>query len=93
MPPKNSTEQTPAQRLQAFKKAAPGNKKCFVCSVSLATDVCMDFGTFVCQICGGLHRGFGHKIKSISLSEWGSKDVEGIESLGGNDRLARIWLF
>mmetsp|Transcript_43727 Transcript_43727/g.79817 ORF Transcript_43727/g.79817 Transcript_43727/m.79817 type:complete len:516 (-) Transcript_43727:78-1625(-) len=90
MAPK-AVELTPVQRLRAFQKSGPANKKCFVCA-EIALDVCMDFGTFLCQKCAGIHRSFGHKIKSISLSEWSLRDVEGIEGLGGNARLASIWL-
>lgn len=53
--------------------------------------MCLDFQTFVCQQCSGLHRGFGHKIKSISLSEWSLAEVAKIEE-GGNEKAALMWL-
>lgn len=55
------------------------------------TYICLDFKTFVCQTCSGVHREFGHKIKGISLSEWTPFEVQDIES-GGNEIAAQCWL-
>lgn len=77
-------------RIRAFQKSVQANKRCANCTERGPTYVCLDFQTFVCQTCSGLHREFGHKIKSISFSEWTVTDVELLEA-GGNERAAQSW--
>lgn len=79
------------ERLRAFQRSNQANKRCANCPERGPTYICLDFQTFVCQTCSGLHREFGHKIKSISLSEWTSFEVEHLEA-GGNERAALMWM-
>eukprot|EP00930_Biecheleria_cincta_P033986 TRINITY_DN2351_c0_g1_i2.p1 TRINITY_DN2351_c0_g1~~TRINITY_DN2351_c0_g1_i2.p1 ORF type:complete len:556 (+),score=111.99 TRINITY_DN2351_c0_g1_i2:90-1757(+) len=79
-------------RLRAFQRSNQANKRCANCTERGPTYVCLDFQIFVCQQCSGLHREFGHKIKSISLSEWSLAEVARIEQ-GGNEKAAAMWLY
>lgn len=79
------------ERIRTFQRKDQVNKKCADCTELGPTYVCLDYKTFVCQTCSGIHREFGHKIKSISLSEWSVMEVESIET-GGNRRAAAKWL-
>eukprot|EP00960_Hanusia_phi_P006018 173472-Hanusia_phi.AAC.2 len=40
------------------------------------TTICMDYGTFVCTSCAGIHREFQHKTKTISMSNWTLEEVD-----------------
>lgn len=44
----------------------------------------MDFNTFVCTACSGIHREFSHRIKSISLATFTDEEVEGVKKGGNN---------
>eukprot|EP00929_Paragymnodinium_shiwhaense_P010079 TRINITY_DN114568_c0_g1_i1.p1 TRINITY_DN114568_c0_g1~~TRINITY_DN114568_c0_g1_i1.p1 ORF type:complete len:720 (-),score=133.37 TRINITY_DN114568_c0_g1_i1:191-2350(-) len=83
--------ETPLSRLRAIQRGTPANKKCANCRDPGPTYICLDFLTFVCQTCSGIHREFGHKIKGISLSEWNFGEVQRIEQ-GGNERNAKTML-
>lgn len=37
--------------------------------------VCLDFHTFVCTTCSGVHREFQHKCKGISMSKWSPEEA------------------
>lgn len=78
-------------RLRACQRSSPANKKCADCLERGPTYICLNFQTFVCQTCSGVHREFGHKIKSITLSEWSLWEVEGVEA-GGNYTATQKWL-
>eukprot|EP00746_Dinoflagellata_sp_MGD_P123908 gnl/MRDRNA2_/MRDRNA2_58513_c0_seq2.p1 gnl/MRDRNA2_/MRDRNA2_58513_c0~~gnl/MRDRNA2_/MRDRNA2_58513_c0_seq2.p1 ORF type:complete len:728 (+),score=193.73 gnl/MRDRNA2_/MRDRNA2_58513_c0_seq2:78-2261(+) len=82
---------TGVDRLRAFQKAVPANKNCAVCKDRGPTYICTSYNTFVCSVCSGLHREFGHKIKSISLTEWNMLEVQSIEA-GGNELNEATWL-
>lgn len=88
---KSGGEKTPVDRLRAFQRSSPANKRCADCVELGPTYICLDFRTFVCQYCSGIHREFGHKIKGISLSQWAPAEVEDLER-GGNDVAAEVWL-
>ena len=47
--------------------------------------VCLDYSTFVCMTCAGVHREFQHKCKGISMSKWTLEEVKLIEN-GGNEK-------
>merc|ERR1719352_1780585 len=79
------------ERIRAFQRSAKANKRCADCTELGPTYICLDYQTFVCQTCSGIHREFGHKIKGITLSTWSQKEVESIEQ-GGNDKAAQKWL-
>ncbi|CAE7304867.1 NPF8.2 [Symbiodinium sp. CCMP2592] len=78
-------------RLRAFQRSNQANKRCADCPERGPTYVCLDFMVFVCQTCCGLHREFGHKIKSISFSEWSEAEVAKLEE-GGNEAARTKWL-
>jgi len=84
-------EKAPVDRIRTFQRAVQANKRCADCVERGPTYVCLDFHTFVCQTCSGIHREFGHKIKGISLSDWTPSEVAAIEA-GGNERAAQKWL-
>ena len=78
-------------RLRRCQRSSVTNRRCADCTERGPTYVCLDFQTFVCQSCSGIHREFGHRMKSISLSEWTEPEVSIIEA-GGNERAAQTWL-
>lgn len=78
-------------RIRAFQRSDPKNKKCADCVEVGPTYICLNFQTFICQTCSGVHREFGHRIKSISLSEWTADDVASIEK-GGNSVASQQFL-
>jgi len=84
-------EKALVDRIRTIQRSNQANKRCADCTQMGPTYICLDFRTFVCQQCSGLHREFGHKMKSISLSEWTAAEVEAVEA-GGNGRAARKWL-
>lgn len=88
---KVTVEQYMVDRIRAFQRSCPRNKRCEDCTERGPTYVCVDYRTFVCQLCSGIHREFGHRTKGISLSQWTSHEVEELER-GGNEEAARIWL-
>ncbi|CAE8634727.1 unnamed protein product [Polarella glacialis] len=79
------------ERIRSIQRSNQANKRCADCLERGPTYVCLDFQTFVCQLCSGIHREFHHKIKSISLSEWNPAEVALIEA-GGNEKAAVKWL-
>lgn len=89
--PATATEKSLVHRIRAFQWNVTANRKCADCSERGPTYICLTFQTFVCQTCSGIHRGFGHKIKGISLSEWNIKELEALEA-GGNEVAAEAWL-
>lgn len=63
------------ERLRAFQRQDPRNKRCADCGEIGPTYVCMDYGTFICTVCSGLHREIAHRVKGVSLSEWSPEEV------------------
>ncbi|KAL7718966.1 Stromal membrane-associated protein [Entamoeba marina] len=53
--------------------------------------VVLDFGTFVCQTCSGIHREFSHRVKSISMASFKPEEMKKIKEMG-NEKAKRIWL-
>lgn len=82
---------TTLDQLRAFQRSDPANKKCADCTETGPTYICVPFQTFVCQSCSGIHREFGHRVKSISLSQWDDNEVLSIKSGGGNAGAAKRW--
>jgi len=91
MPAGTRAPQSAVERIRASQRSSQANKRCADCIERGPTYICLDFHTFVCQTCSGIHREFGHKIKGISLSEWTIGEVDAIEK-GGNERAAQTWL-
>ncbi|CAM9787045.1 unnamed protein product [Discosporangium mesarthrocarpum] len=62
----------------------PVNKRCADCTERLPQWVVMDFNTFVCTSCSGIHREFSHRVKSISLATFTEEEVKAVRN-GGNE--------
>ena len=79
-------------RIRTIQKSEKGNRKCANCGESGPVYICMDYHTFVCTECSGLHRELGNKVKSISMSNWTKEEVDAIEFSGGNIRDRELFL-
>lgn len=90
-PSKAGDEKALVDRIRTLQRSNQDSRRCADCIERGPTYVCLDFQTFVCQTCSGLHREFGHKIKSISLSEWSPTEVAALES-GGNEVARSTWM-
>eukprot|EP00281_Chroomonas_sp_CCMP1168_P033933 CAMPEP_0206256802 /NCGR_PEP_ID=MMETSP0047_2-20121206/24984_1 /ASSEMBLY_ACC=CAM_ASM_000192 /TAXON_ID=195065 /ORGANISM="Chroomonas mesostigmatica_cf, Strain CCMP1168" /LENGTH=175 /DNA_ID=CAMNT_0053683311 /DNA_START=94 /DNA_END=617 /DNA_ORIENTATION=- len=77
-------------RLRQFARTS-GGKVCADCTEKGPGQICLDFNTFVCMTCSGIHREFQHKCKGISMSKWTPTEVRNIEA-GGNDKDRAIYL-
>ncbi|ETI40183.1 hypothetical protein, variant 2 [Phytophthora nicotianae CJ01A1] len=53
--------------------------------------VCLDFNTFVCTACSGIHREFAHRVKSISMSKFTESEVKNMINQGGNEAAQKYW--
>ncbi|PRQ45804.1 putative Arf GTPase activating protein [Rosa chinensis] len=69
----------------------PPNRRCINCNHLGPQYVCINFWTFVCTTCSGIHREFTHRVKSVSMSKFTSQEVEALEN-GGNQRAREIYL-
>ncbi|CAL9214205.1 unnamed protein product [Arabidopsis halleri] len=69
----------------------PPNRRCINCNSLGPQYVCTTFWTFVCMACSGIHREFTHRVKSVSMSKFTSKEVEVLQN-GGNQRAREIYL-
>ncbi|OQS02322.1 ADP-ribosylation factor GTPase-activating protein AGD14-like [Thraustotheca clavata] len=87
-----SEDERHIKQLRDFQKASPSNRRCFDCNEMGPQYVCLDFNTFVCTTCSGIHREFSHRIKSISMSSFSDTEVNNIVKHGGNDAAQKYWL-
>lgn len=73
----------------------PSNRICMDCpQKGPHLYICLNFNTFICSNCSGLHRKFpGHRVKSISLSTFTNDEVQAIEASGGNEAARNLWLY
>ena len=69
----------------------PANLICADCPVRSTPYVCIDYSSFVCTGCAGIHRALNHRIKSIAVATFNEKEVESLRN-GGNAVLNRIYL-
>ncbi|XP_064950851.1 probable ADP-ribosylation factor GTPase-activating protein AGD14 isoform X4 [Musa acuminata AAA Group] len=69
----------------------PPNRKCINCNSLGPQYVCVNFWTFICVTCSGIHREFTHRVKSISMAKFTSQEVEALQK-GGNQRAREIFL-
>ncbi|GKV30581.1 hypothetical protein SLEP1_g39381 [Rubroshorea leprosula] len=69
----------------------PPNRRCINCNSLGPQYVCTNFWTFVCMTCGGIHREFTHRVKSVSMSKFTSQEVDALQN-GGNQRAREIYL-
>eukprot|EP01117_Protostelium_nocturnum_P002751 TRINITY_DN1365_c0_g2_i3.p1 TRINITY_DN1365_c0_g2~~TRINITY_DN1365_c0_g2_i3.p1 ORF type:complete len:520 (+),score=209.27 TRINITY_DN1365_c0_g2_i3:135-1694(+) len=60
----------------------PENKRCMDCLAQYPQYVVLDFGTWVCASCSGLHREFNHKIKSPSMSTFKEEEIQKLQCQG-----------
>ncbi|KAK3438069.1 hypothetical protein EUGRSUZ_A01700 [Eucalyptus grandis] len=69
----------------------PENRRCINCNSLGPQYVCTTFCTFVCMNCGGIHREFTHRVKSISMAKFTPEEVSALQA-GGNERARQIFL-
>ncbi|OQR95087.1 hypothetical protein ACHHYP_00451 [Achlya hypogyna] len=89
--PKTLDEQH-IKAIRDFQKSSQSNRRCFDCNEMGPQYVCLDFNTFICTTCSGIHREFSHRIKSISMSSFTDAEVSTIVQKGGNDAARKFWL-
>ncbi|MQK21657.1 hypothetical protein EI013_25130, partial [Escherichia coli] len=65
-------------------------RRCINCNSLGPQYVCTNFWTFVCTNCGGIHREFTHRVKSISMAKFTSQEVSALQE-GGNQRAKEIY--
>ncbi|GMN50485.1 hypothetical protein TIFTF001_019643 [Ficus carica] len=69
----------------------PENRRCINCNSLGPQYVCTNFWTFVCTTCGGIHREFTHRVKSVSMAKFTSQEVNALQE-GGNKRAKEVYL-
>ncbi|XP_019151567.1 PREDICTED: probable ADP-ribosylation factor GTPase-activating protein AGD14 isoform X1 [Ipomoea nil] len=69
----------------------PENRRCINCNSLGPQYVCINFWTFVCTTCSGIHREFTHRVKSISMAKFTSQEVSALQG-GGNASAKEIYL-
>ncbi|XP_027069164.1 uncharacterized protein [Coffea arabica] len=69
----------------------PDNRRCINCNSLGPQYVCVNFWTFVCTNCSGIHREFTHRVKSISMAKFTSQEVSALQG-GGNASAKEIYL-
>lgn len=69
----------------------PDNRRCINCNSLGPQYVCVNFWTFVCTNCSGIHREFTHRVKSISMAKFTSQEVSALQG-GGNSSAKEIYL-
>ncbi|KAG1703220.1 hypothetical protein DVH05_008131 [Phytophthora capsici] len=79
------------QELRDFQRSNPANKRCFDCNEMMPQYVCLDFNTFVCTACSGIHREFAHRVKSISMSKFTESEIKNMVNHGGNEAAQKYW--
>ena len=70
-----------------------GNKQCMTCvghGGRLPQYACVDFGTFVCTACSGVHREFQFKVKSIGNSLFKDEEVALMGEIGNDAARAQF---
>ncbi|URE27484.1 ArfGap [Musa troglodytarum] len=68
----------------------PANRRCINCNSLGPQYVCINFWTFICVYCSGIHREFSHRVKSISMAKFTSQEVSALQE-GGNERAKEIY--
>ncbi|XP_027357659.1 probable ADP-ribosylation factor GTPase-activating protein AGD14 isoform X2 [Abrus precatorius] len=69
----------------------PPNRRCINCNSLGPQYVCINFWTFICMTCSGIHREFTHRVKSVSMAKFTSQEVDALQN-GGNQRAREIYL-
>eukprot|EP01083_Nonionella_stella_P114810 339796_1 len=94
MPPKNTAKKKKQEQLaEEVKKIRkdPNNLVCADCPVRSTPYICVNYSSFICTECSGIHRKFNHRVKSIAVATFTEKEVENIRN-GGNALLNRKYL-
>ncbi|PRP87985.1 hypothetical protein PROFUN_02722 [Planoprotostelium fungivorum] len=70
----------------------PENRRCMDCLAmgQYPQYVVLDYGTWVCAACSGIHREFNHKIKSPSMSTFKDDEVQKL-TFQGNGPARDVW--
>ena len=66
---------SPEEQIRKFQRSDKANKRCADCDEVGPTYICLDFGTFICTPCSGVHREYNHKVKGIGMSQWCQDEV------------------
>nr|GME03377.1 probable ADP-ribosylation factor GTPase-activating protein AGD14 [Ipomoea batatas] len=69
----------------------PDNRRCINCNSLGPQYVCINFSTFICTTCSGIHREFTHRVKSVSMAKFTSQEVSALQG-GGNASAKEIYL-
>ncbi|KAG9394721.1 Arf GTPase activating protein [Carpediemonas membranifera] len=85
----SSIEQKKVERKLKKLREKVENKTCFDCTQPAPTYVCMDFGTFVCTKCSGIHREKNRVVKSVSMALF---TMEEVDAIIGNGAAEQKWL-
>jgi hypothetical protein len=83
-------ERKAEQRLKALLKE-PANKRCANCDSLGPQYVVSNYNVFVCTVCSGVHRQFGHRVKGVSMSTFKPDEVAALAE-SGNARFAAYYL-
>jgi len=68
----------------------PENKRCMDCQATFSQYCVLDFGTWVCATCSGIHREFCHKVKSPTMGTFKPEQIELLRK-GGNQVARKLW--
>jgi hypothetical protein len=79
------------QRLLKEIQKRPENRTCFDCGGRGCQYVVLNYGTFVCTTCSGIHREEQHKIKSVGMSTFTTDEIKALDQ-GGNAVAKATWL-
>lgn len=52
----------------------------------------MNFGTFICSKCAGIHRDFNHKVKGTGVSIFTEKDIELVTNMGNDVIIKKFYV-
>ncbi len=77
-------------RIKAVKKQK-ANRRCFDCRSRGPGYICLNYTTFICSDCAGIHRESNRRVKSIALSTFDENEINALER-GGNEVAWAIWM-
>jgi len=83
-PAKKHKQEQLAEEVKQIRKSNKENLVCADCPNRAPSYVCINFSTFVCTDCSGVHRKFGHRVKSLAVATFTEEEVEKLRQ-GGNE--------
>jgi len=83
-PAKKRKEEQLAEEVKQIRKSNKENLICADCPNRGPSYVCLNFSTFICPDCSGVHRKFGHRVKSIAVATFTEEEVDKLRE-GGNE--------